>query len=77
MLVGPVCHPVPGVVNMIQSKPSDSPDLPHWLRSLARQIARDCSRPGTYVITLEVPDHKRAPRIIEIDKLEAIRRMKL
>ncbi len=62
---------------MIQSKSSHSADLPPWLRKLARQIARDCSRPGTYTITLIVPDHKRAPRIAEIDKVEAIRQMKI
>jgi hypothetical protein len=58
---------------MMQRKPSHSADLPPWLLSLARQIARDCSRAGTYTITLEVPHHKRSPRIIRIDKVEAIR----
>lgn len=62
---------------MIQSKPSNTADLPPWLRRLARQIARDCGRPGTYTITLVVPDHKRSPRIVDIDKVEAIRRMKI
>jgi len=61
----------------MQRKSPNSADLPPWLRSLARQIARDCSRPGTYTITLEVPHHKRAPRIIRIDKTEAIRRMEV
>lgn len=62
---------------MVQRKPPNSTDLPPWLVSLARQIARDCSRPGTYTITVVVPDHKRAPRIIKIDKTEAIRQMEI
>lgn len=63
---------------MVQSKPPNSADLPHWLQRLARQIARDCARPGTYTITLIVSEHKRAARIADIDKVEAIRRgMKL
>jgi hypothetical protein len=59
---------------MIQSKRSNSADLPPWLQQMARHIARDCARPGTYTITLVVPDHKRAARIIDIDRVEAIRR---
>lgn len=62
---------------MLQRKPPNSADLPHWLIRLARQIARDCSRPGTYTITLEVPAHKRAPRIIKIARSEAIRQMEV
>lgn len=62
---------------MVQRKSPNSADLPPWLLSLARQMARDCSRPGTYTITLVVPDHNRAPRIIKIDKTEAIRRMEI
>ena len=62
---------------MVQNKPPNANDLPPWLLSLARQIARDCGRPGTYLITLEVPHYKRAPRIIQIDKTEAITRMEI
>jgi hypothetical protein len=62
---------------MIHKKSPNSADLPDWLISLARQIARDCAHPGTYTITLDVPHQKRAPRIIQIDKTEAIRRMKI
>ncbi|MFZ0547025.1 MAG: hypothetical protein WAM60_16390 [Candidatus Promineifilaceae bacterium] len=61
----------------MQRKPINSADLPHWLIQLARQIARDCSHPGTYTITLEVPNHKRSPRIIRIAKSEAIRQMEV
>ncbi len=62
---------------MVQKKSPYPTDLPPWLLALARQIARDCAHPGTYTITLDVPHHKRAPRIIQIDKTESIRRMKI
>ena len=62
---------------MVQRKPTNSADLPPWLRSLARQVARDCARPGTYTITLVVPEHKRSPRIVDIARVETIRRYQL
>jgi hypothetical protein len=53
------------------------PDLPPALVSLVRQIARDCAAPGVYLITLEVPHHKRGARTAEISRLERIRILEL
>ena len=49
-------------------------DLPPWLLSLARQMARDCARPGTYHITLTVPPHGREPIPATIYLCEALSR---
>ena len=62
---------------MIQKKPLHSADLPDWLIQLARQIGRDCGRPGTYTITIDVPDHRRAPRVVNIARMEKIRQMEM
>lgn len=52
-------------------------DLPPALVSLVRQIARDCAAPGIYIITLEVPPHKRHPRKAEISRVERIRILRI
>jgi hypothetical protein len=62
---------------MNQRKPLHSADLPDWLIQLARQIGRDCGRSGTYTITIVVPDHSRAPRVVDISRVEGIRKMEI
>ena len=55
--------------------PSSSQDLPPWLIRLARQVVRDCHRPGVYAIILTVPYHGRRKPTATIAKVETIRRL--
>lgn len=49
-------------------------DLPPWLRTLARSIARDCQAPGQYSITFTVSPYGRHPvETAVISRLETIR----
>ena len=52
-------------------------DLPQDMISLARQIVRDCSRPGRYIIFLDVPQHPKQMRTAVIAKHELITTMEM
>lgn len=45
--------------------------------SIGRIIDRLCRAPGTYIITLVIPTHRRAPWLIEFHRLEKLRSVDL
>ena len=49
-------------------------DLPAWLVSLARQLARDCGSPGRYQIEFSVPHYPGEDVDVLIAKLEIVRK---
>ena len=50
-------------------------DLPEWAIALMRVMVRDCRAPGRYMIEVEVPQHPKNGRSIEISRVETIRRL--
>lgn len=57
--------------------PIGPPDLPREMVSLARQIVRDCSAPGRYIIFLDIPTYPNQPKTAVIAKQETIRLMEM
>jgi hypothetical protein len=45
--------------------------------SIGRTIDRLCRLPGTYAITVTVPSNRHAPWLVQIHRLEAIRRLEI
>ncbi len=45
--------------------------------SIGRTIDRLCRLPGTYTVTVTVPSSRRAPWLVQIHRLEAIRRLEI
>ena len=59
----------------MSSSENNTNDLPEWLVSLARAVARDCRRPGRYVVEFEVSSHARRVDVVIIARVEPLRRL--
>ena len=57
------------------SDSQENGDLPDWLVRLARAVARDCQRPGRYVVEFEVSDHRRRVDMLVLARVELLRNM--
>lgn len=58
-------------------KPGPPTNVSARALSIGRTIDRLCRLPGTYAITVTVPEHKRAPWLVQIHRLDTMRRFEL
>jgi hypothetical protein len=50
-------------------------DISSRAHTIARLIDRLCRAPGVYSVTLKIPTHSRAPWEVQVNRVEAIRKM--
>ena len=49
------------------------PDISKQALSVARVLDRVCRLPGTYVLTIEIPAHRRKPWRVRLTRQEVLR----
>jgi hypothetical protein len=55
------------------SRSSPPPDISKQAHSIARIIDRVCRHPGTYVLTIEIPAHRRKAWRVRLTRQEVLR----
>jgi len=62
---------------MPSSPTPPSQDVSHQALGLARLLDRACTRPGRYILILDIPDPRRHPWDVEIHHAGILRRQQL